>query len=92
MRGLSWRDDEGRLRAHALQQSTRPRLRGTIPLLVVLMPNAPREQELWLVQVQHDPGETIEEVSLRLTQYKIIAFVHNFLISFFFAYQELRNS
>ena len=48
-----------RLCVHTLQQSTSPSLRGTIPLLAVLTPEVPGEEEFFGVEVEHDPCEPL---------------------------------
>src|SRR5262245_8200455 len=72
----SRRDDKGRLRAQALQQSTSPGLRGTVLCLAVLIPKSPREEEFFRVEVEHDPGEPLIEFSPRLTQNDVMSLVH----------------
>src|SRR5215831_11970264 len=70
-----WIGSEGL--AQTLQESTRPSLWGTMLFLASLLPKPPRQQKLWLVQVKQHPGETIVEVSPRLTHCGI-TFVHTF--------------
>jgi hypothetical protein len=43
------------LLTQALQEGTSPRLRGTVLCLAVLIPEPPREEEFFGIEIKHDP-------------------------------------